>query len=79
MPNGKVKKVVPQKGYGFIRSDSDGREYFFHQSDFVGHWNDLEIDSVEMEVPVSFEINPNSPKGPRAQNVHRLDFPNQSV
>jgi cold shock CspA family protein len=75
---GKVKIVIPEKGYGFIRGDVDKVEYFFHRQDFIGHWNDLCTDVSERErntVPVEYEL-VDSPKGPRAANVSRLDFPN---
>ena len=61
---GKIKKVVRERGFGFI-SDTDGRELFFHQSGLV----DTQFDSLKEEQNVEFEIE-NSPKGPRAVNVH---------
>jgi len=63
MHNGKIKKVVRERGFGFI-SDSDGREVFFHQSSLV----DVQFDALKEEENVEFEIE-NSPKGPRAVNV----------
>ncbi|MBU2063663.1 MAG: cold shock domain-containing protein, partial [Candidatus Omnitrophica bacterium] len=35
MHTGKIKKLVRDRGFGFI-SDTDGREIFFHQSSLVG-------------------------------------------
>ncbi|MFH0826581.1 MAG: cold shock domain-containing protein [Candidatus Omnitrophota bacterium] len=66
MHTGKIKKVVRERGFGFI-SDTDGREVFFHQSGLV----DTPFDSLKEEQKVEFEIE-NSPKGPRAINVHVL-------
>jgi len=63
MHSGKVKKVVQERGFGFI-SDTDGREVFFHQSGLV----DVQFDSLKAEQKVEFEIE-DSPKGPRAVNV----------
>mgnify|MGYP001615492551 FL=1 len=63
MHSGKIKKVVRERGFGFI-SDTDGREIFFHQSGLV----DAQFDSLKEEQKVEFEIE-NSPKGPRAVNV----------
>ncbi|MBM3244585.1 MAG: cold shock domain-containing protein [Candidatus Omnitrophica bacterium] len=63
MHTGKVKKVVRERGFGFI-SDTDGREVFFHQSSLV----DVQFDALKEEQKVQFEIE-NSPKGPRAINV----------
>ena len=64
MHTGKIKKVVRERGFGFI-SDSDGREVFFHQSGLI----DAQLDALKEEQKVEFEIE-SSPKGPRAVKVH---------
>lgn len=64
MHTGNIKKVVQERGFGFIR-DSDGTEVFFHQSSLV----DAHFDALKDGQSVEFEIE-NSPKGPRAVNVH---------
>ena len=63
MHTGKIKKVVSERGFGFI-SDTDGREVFFHKSSVV----DAQFDALRGEEKVEFEIE-DSPKGPRAVNV----------
>jgi CspA family cold shock protein len=63
MHTGKIKKVIRDRGFGFI-SDTDGREVFFHQSSII----DATFDAFKEEQAVEFEIE-NSPKGPRAVNV----------
>ncbi len=63
MHSGKIKKVVHERGFGFI-SDTDGREVFFHQSGLVG----VQFDALKEEQKVEFEIE-NSPKGPRAISI----------
>ncbi|MDD2680369.1 MAG: cold shock domain-containing protein [Candidatus Omnitrophica bacterium] len=63
MHTGKIKKVVRERGFGFI-SDSDGREVFFHQSGLVN----VQFDSLKEEDKVEFEIE-DSPKGPRAVSI----------
>ncbi|RJO63638.1 MAG: cold shock domain-containing protein [Candidatus Omnitrophota bacterium] len=63
MHTGKIKKIVRERGFGFI-SDTDGKEVFFHQSSLV----DAQFDALKEEQAVEFEIE-NSPKGPRAVNV----------
>ncbi len=63
MHTGKIKKVVRDRGFGFI-SDTDGREVFFHQSSVV----DASFAELKDEQKVEFEIE-DSPKGPRAVNV----------
>lgn len=63
MHNGKIKKLVRDRGFGFI-SDTDGREVFFHQSSLI----DAKFDLLKEDQEVEFEIE-KSPKGPRAINV----------
>ena len=65
---GIVKKVIADKGYGFIKGE-DNIEYFFHKADFNGFFNDMCEDLMKgFEVKVSFTGAP-SPKGPRASEV----------
>jgi CspA family cold shock protein len=64
MHTGKIKKLVRERGFGFI-SDTDGREVFFHQSSLVG----ATFETLNEEQQVTFEIE-QSPKGPRAVNIH---------
>jgi len=63
MHTGKIKKLVRDRGFGFI-SDTDGREVFFHQSSLV----EVQYDALNEDQAVEFEIE-QSPKGPRAINV----------
>lgn len=63
MHTGKIKKLVRERGFGFI-SDNDGREVFFHRSGLL----DASFDALQEGQEVSFEVE-NSPKGPRAINV----------
>ena len=64
MPTGTIKKLVSDRGFGFIASE-DGKEYFFHRS---GRDRDLNFDSLAGGESVLFEIEP-SQKGPRAYKV----------
>jgi CspA family cold shock protein len=63
MHTGKIKKLVRDRGFGFI-SDTDGTEVFFHQSSVM----DSKFDSLNEEQQVEFETE-KSDKGPRAINV----------
>jgi len=63
MHTGKIKKLVGDRGFGFI-SDTDGREVFFHQSSLI----DVKFTDITEGQEVEFEIE-NSAKGPRAINV----------
>jgi CspA family cold shock protein len=62
MPSGSIKRLVRDRGFGFIRDDN-GQEWFFHRSAVEGSF-----DSLNEGQRVSFEEEP-SPKGPRAGNV----------
>lgn len=74
---GTIARVIGDKGFGFVR-DTTGVEHFFHKSGFLGHWDDLEFDHKKgLKIPVEFDQE-ESRKGPRATNVRRTDFPNQS-
>lgn len=64
MLTGSVKKVVSDRGFGFIAAD-DGQEYFFHRS---GVDTSLEFDRLAGGERVSFDIE-SSDKGPRARQV----------
>jgi CspA family cold shock protein len=61
---GTVKKVVAERGFGFIAAD-DGKEYFFHRSAVDPT---LDYDRLGGGEKVEFDIT-NSPKGPRAERV----------
>jgi len=63
MHTGKVKKLVRDRGFGFI-SDTDGSEVFFHQSSLV----DAKFDGLSEGAAVEFDVE-KTPKGPRAINV----------
>jgi CspA family cold shock protein len=62
---GTIKKVVADRGFGFIAAD-DSKEYFFHRS---GVDSSLDFDRLVGGEKVEFEIE-QSPKGPRAARVH---------
>lgn len=64
MPSGTIKKVVSDRGFGFIAAE-DGKEYFFHRS---GVDVSLSFDSLAGGESVMFEVE-QSPKGPRASRV----------
>ncbi len=64
MATGTIKKVVADRGFGFIAAD-DEKEYFFHRS---GLSASLDFDRLVGGERVTFEIE-QSPKGPRATRV----------
>ena len=63
MHTGTIKKLVRDRGFGFI-TDTDSREVFFHQSSMIG----TSFDALQGDEKVEFEIE-QSPKGPRAVNI----------
>jgi cold shock protein len=64
MPTGTIKKLVSDRGFGFIAAE-DGREYFFHRT---GLDSSVNFDSLAGGERVEFEIEP-SQKGPRANRI----------
>ncbi|HYZ00826.1 MAG TPA: cold shock domain-containing protein [Candidatus Binatia bacterium] len=64
MPVGTIKKLVADRGFGFIAAE-DGVEYFFHRS---GLDRTLNFDSLAGGERVEFDIEA-SQKGPRASRV----------
>lgn len=65
MATGTIKRVIADRGFGFIAAD-DGKEYFFHRGTLD---TTLDFDRLAGGEKVEFEIE-QSPKGPRANQVH---------
>ena len=63
MATGTIKKLVRDRGFGFI-TGSDGVELFFHRSAFQGEG----FDSLAEGQAVEFEVE-RGDKGPRATNM----------
>jgi len=61
--NGTIKRMVSDKGFGFVAA-ADGNEYFFHQSAVA----DGQFDQLREGQSVTFQTG-QGPKGPRAENV----------
>jgi len=61
---GTIKKLVSDRGFGFITAEN-GKDYFFHRD---GLASSLDFDRLVGGEKVQFEIEP-SPKGDRAKNV----------
>jgi len=64
MTTGSIKRLVQDRGFGFIAGD-DGQEYFFHRG---GLDSSLEFDRLTGGERVSFDIE-RSEKGLRARGV----------
>ena len=61
---GTIKKLVADRGFGFIAAE-DAKEYFFHRGALD---SSLDFDRLVGGEQVTFEIEA-SPKGPRANQV----------
>jgi CspA family cold shock protein len=61
--SGKIKRLVSDKGFGFIAA-SDGTEYFFHQSACA----QTSFDQLREGQEVTFDVGQGA-KGPRGENV----------
>jgi CspA family cold shock protein len=62
MPQGTIKKVVADRGFGFIAGERG--ELFFHHSAVEG----TSIEALRVGQGVTYEEG-RGPKGPRAENV----------
>jgi cold shock protein len=62
MPQGTIKKLIMDKGFGFIQGERG--ELFFHHSALDG----VAIEELREGQKVEFEEG-RGPKGPRAENV----------
>ena len=60
---GTIKRIIRDRGFGFIRSN-DGQEIFFHRSSL----QQMNFDGLKEGETVEFDIE-RGDKGPRAANV----------
>ena len=63
---GTIKKIISDKGFGFISAEGMGKDLFFHSNSLVG----VAFDELREGDSVSFDTE-DSPKGPGAVNVRR--------
>lgn len=63
---GRVKKLVPERGFGFVRGE-DGKEVFFHRSGLGTN----DYDSLSEGDVVEYVVQ-EGPRGPRAENVRAV-------
>ena len=63
MTNGTIKRLVRDRGFGFIRDDG-GQEWFFHRTSVTAG----DFDQLNEGQRVTFDEEP-SQKGPRAGNI----------
>ncbi|MCG6154453.1 cold-shock protein [Rubinisphaera margarita] len=65
MPEGKIKKIVSDKGFGFIQGDRG--DLFFH----VSALQNAQFETLEVGQQVHYEEE-EGPKGPRATAIQVL-------
>lgn len=74
MATGKIKTIIPDKGFGFIAVDgapSNGKELFFHSSAVLS--GDFDTLQVGQAVTFDQEPDPRDSSRSRAQNVQRSE------
>lgn len=67
MASGKIKKLVQDKGFGFIQTDN-GQDVFFHHSTVADHGFDDLTEGQRVEYTVE-DGQSSKGKGPRAASV----------
>jgi len=66
MPQGTIKKVVADRGFGFIEGERG--DIFFHHTALQG----TAIEALSIGQVVEYEVG-DGPKGPRAENVQIVE------
>lgn len=66
MMTGRVTKVLREKGFGFLKADEGGDEYFFHRSAVQ------QFETLAEGARVQF-VATQASKGPRAESVELID------
>lgn len=66
MATGTIKRIVSDRGFGFIAAE-DEKEFFFHRS---GLESGTEFEGLNGGESVEFDVE-ESPKGPRAIHVKK--------
>ena len=64
---GTIKKIVGEKGFGFITIDGEEKDLFFHRNEI----KDVNFEDLKEGDRVSFDKT-DSPKGPAATNVKKI-------
>jgi CspA family cold shock protein len=64
--NGIIKKIVSDKGFGFITVQGQDKDLFFHRNSL----EEVTLDELKEGDEVTFEVE-SSPKGDNAVNVRR--------
>ena len=63
---GTIKKLISDRGFGFIAREGEAKDLFFHSKELKG----VTFDELKVGDAVTFEV-VESEKGPAATNVSR--------
>lgn len=66
--NGVIKKLITDKGFGFISVEGQEKDLFFHSNSLV----DVQFTDLKEGDKVTFDVE-DSPKGKNAVNVKRVE------
>ena len=64
--NGTIKKLVTERGFGFISREGETKDLFFHSKELKG----VTFDELKEGDAVTFEV-VDTEKGPSAKNVSK--------
>jgi CspA family cold shock protein len=67
MEQGKIARLVADRGFGFISREGQEKDLFFHSSQLVG----VDFKDLQEGDQVQFEVS-ETPKGPNATKVSRV-------
>ena len=67
MQQGRIARLVSDRGFGFISRDGESKDLFFHSKELDG----VVFEDLKEGDMVQFEVS-ESPKGPNATNVSRV-------
>jgi CspA family cold shock protein len=67
MAKGKVKRIIRERGFGFISAE-DGREIFFHRNEL----QNVDFDGLMEGDPLEFDV-VKGQKGPAAANIKKME------
>lgn len=67
MARGTIRRLMLEKGFGFVRDSQDGLDHFFHRSAVL-----VPFETLHEGQEVEFDTG-RSDKGPRAENVKPVE------
>jgi len=67
MAKGKVKRIIRERGFGFIAAE-DGREIFFHRNEL----QNVDFDGLMEGDQLEFDV-VKGQKGPAAANIKKME------